>query len=173
MKHLIEIEVSKLKLNPNNPRIIKDGNFKNLVKSIKDFPEMLRARPIVVNPNMVVIGGNMRLKAVQELKIKKTWIYVADWDEAKNNEFIIKDNLSFGEWNWDSLSNDWNTDELEEWGLDVPIIDERTKSNKVILKPFSKVHVLLSFHPDQFDQIKTILSELMTIDGIEYEQTAN
>jgi len=113
-----DIEITKLKPNPNNPRVIKDAKFKKLVQSIIDFPQMLRARPIVVNPDFVVLGGNMRLRALKEAGIKTTPVYVADWEEAKNREFIIKDNIGYGEWDWELLANDWEISELENWGLD-------------------------------------------------------
>jgi len=114
------IRVSDIKANPNNPRIIKDDKFDKLVTSIKEFPEMLEARPIVVNPDMVVLGGNMRLKALKAAGVKEAPVYVATWDEIKQKEFIIKDNVGFGEWDWDILANEWDSEELEGWGLDLP-----------------------------------------------------
>ena len=118
------IKVSDIKSNPNNPRVIKDDKFDKLVTSIKEFPEMLEARPIVVNPDMVVLGGNMRLKALKAAGVKEAPVYVATWDEIKQKEFIIKDNVSFGEWDWDTLANEWDAEELGEWGLDLPIDNE-------------------------------------------------
>ena len=107
--------------NADNPRIIKDDKFHKLVKSIKDFPEMLEIRPIVVNNEMMVLGGNMRLKAIQELGIKEVPVIKAEsLTEEQQREFLIKDNVGFGEWDWDELANGWNADDLEEWGLDVP-----------------------------------------------------
>jgi len=114
------IKVSDIKSNPNNPRVIKDDKFDKLVTSIKEFPEMLEARPIVVNPDMVVLGGNMRLKALKAAGVKEAPVYVATWDEIKQKEFIIKDNVGFGEWDWDILANEWDSEELEGWGLDLP-----------------------------------------------------
>ena len=114
------IKVSDIKANPNNPRVIKDDKFDKLVTSIKEFPEMLEARPIVVNPDMVVLGGNMRLKALKAAGVKEAPVYVATWDEIKQKEFIIKDNVGFGEWDWDILANEWDAEELEGWGLDLP-----------------------------------------------------
>jgi len=114
------IRVSDIKSNPNNPRVIKDDKFDKLVTSIKEFPEMLEARPIVVNPDMVVLGGNMRLKALKAAGVKEAPVYVATWDEIKQKEFIIKDNVGFGEWDWDILANEWDAEELEGWGLDLP-----------------------------------------------------
>jgi len=109
--------------NTENPRIIKDDKFKKLVQSIKDFPEMLEIRPIVVNNEMMILGGNMRLKAIQEIGIKEVPIIKAEnLTEQQQREFLIKDNVGFGEWDWDALANDWNPEELNEWGLDVPLM---------------------------------------------------
>lgn len=113
------IKVSHLLNNPNNPRVIKDDKFKKLVNSIKEFPEMLEARPVVVNPDMIVLGGNMRLKALKEAGVKEVPVYVASWDEIKQKQFIIKDNVGYGEWDWDMIANGWDANELGEWGLDV------------------------------------------------------
>ena len=116
-----KIKISEVKPNPNNPRIIKDDKFKKLVQSIKDFPQMLELRPIVVNENMIVLGGNMRLKACKEAGLKEVPIIKAsELSEEQQKEFIIKDNVGFGEWDWDSLANEWEVEKLEEWGLDVP-----------------------------------------------------
>jgi DNA modification methylase len=110
--------------NTENPRIIKDDKFKKLVQSIKDFPEMLGIRPIVVNNEMMILGGNMRLKAIQEIGIKEVPIIKAEnLTEQQQREFLIKDNVGFGEWDWDALANDWDPAELNEWGLDVPNMD--------------------------------------------------
>ena len=114
------VKISEVKPNPNNPRTIKDEKFAKLVKSIKDFPEMLKLRPIVVNDDMIVLGGNMRLKACKEAGLKEVPIIKAsNLTEQQQKEFIIKDNLGFGEWDWDSLANEWEAEELTEWGLDV------------------------------------------------------
>lgn len=113
------IKISKVKPNESNPRFIKDNKFKKLVKSIKEFPEMLKLRPIVVNKDMVVLGGNMRLKACKEAGLKEVYILKADeLTEQQQQEFIVKDNVGFGEWDWDILANEWDIKQLEEWGLD-------------------------------------------------------
>jgi site-specific DNA-methyltransferase (adenine-specific) len=115
------VKISAVKSNPNNPRIIKDDKFKKLVTSIKEFPQMLDIRPIVVNDEMIVLGGNMRLKACIEAGIKEVSIIKAsELTPEQQNEFIIKDNVGFGEWNWDDLANSWDTEQLTEWGLDIP-----------------------------------------------------
>ena len=127
------LKLSEVKPNPNNPRIIKDDKFAKLVQSIKDFPEMLKLRPIVVNEDMIVLGGNMRLKACKEAGLKEVSIIKAsNLTEQQQKEFIIKDNVGFGEWDWEQLNAEWNTDELEEWGLDIPDFssDEKDYSDK-------------------------------------------
>ena len=114
------VKISTVKSNPNNPRVIKDDKFDKLVQSIKDFPQMLEIRPIVVNDDMIVLGGNMRLKACKEAGLKEVPIIKAsDLTEEQQREFIIKDNVGFGEWDWEQLK-EWDGEELEAWGLDVP-----------------------------------------------------
>lgn len=115
-----KVKISEVKLNPNNPRIIKDDKFRKLVKSIEEFPEMLDIRPIVVNADMVVLGGNMRYKACKEAGLKEIPIIIADnLTEEQAKQFIIKDNVSGGEWDWEMLHAEWNIEEVEEWGVDV------------------------------------------------------
>ena len=120
------IKISQVKNNPNNPRLIKNDKFKKLVKSVQEFPEMLELRPIVVDENMIVLGGNMRLKACQEAGLKEVWIEVANLTEQQKKEFTIKDNVGFGEWEWDILANEWEQTELEDWGLDGFPFEEKT-----------------------------------------------
>ena len=113
------VSIGQVKPNENNPRIIKDYKFKKLVKSIQDFPQMLQLRPIVVNEDNVVLGGNMRLKACKEAGLKEVYIIQAkDLTEEQQKEFIVKDNVGFGEWDWDILANEWDVAQLEDWGLD-------------------------------------------------------
>ena len=115
-------KVGEVKANPNNPRIIKDDKFKKLVQSIKDFPEMLELRPIVVNNDGIVLGGNMRLKACKEAGLKEVPVIKAsELTEEQQKEFIIKDNVGFGEWDWEDLANNWDAEELTDWGLDLPV----------------------------------------------------
>lgn len=114
------MKLSEIKSNPDNPRIIKDEAFKKLVQSIKDFPEMLDARPLVLNKDNVILGGNMRFKAAKEAGLTEIPVKIVDWSEDKQREFIIKDNVSGGEWDWDVLANEWDTEQLDEWGLDLP-----------------------------------------------------
>jgi hypothetical protein len=145
------LKLSELKSNPNNPRIIKDDKFIKLVNSIKEFPKMLEIRPIVVNADMIVLGGNMRLKACKEAGLKEVpVIFAHDLTEDEQKQFIIKDNVGFGEWDWDMLANEWEPELLEDWGLsthsvydgsDINLDDffeednsEKEKKNKIILE---------------------------------------
>jgi ParB-like chromosome segregation protein Spo0J len=126
--------ITEIKSNPNNPRLIKDHKFKQLVKSIQDFPQMLELRPIVIDENNIVLGGNMRLKACLEAGLTDVpVIHANNLTEAQKKEFIIKDNISFGEHDFDILANEWNIIELDEWGLDIPAFAnndiEETKDN--------------------------------------------
>ena len=118
-------KITKVKSNPNNPRLIKDDKFHKLVNSIKEFPKMLEIRPIVVNDDMIVLGGNMRLKACKEAGLKEVPVIKAsDLTEEEQRQFIIKDNVSGGEWDWDMLANEWDVEQLDEWGLDVPVFPQ-------------------------------------------------
>jgi len=149
--------------NENNPRVIKDDKFKKLVQSIKDFPQMLQLRPIVVNDEMVVLGGNMRLRAVQEVGLKEVPIIKAsDLTEEQQKEFIIKDNVGFGEWDWDVLANEWEADKLTEWGLDVwqqpvevdySLLDEEDLSDELAdMADGVKKAIQIEFEPDHYDE---------------------
>lgn len=134
------LKINEIKSNPNNPRFIKDEKFKQLVKSIKEFPDMLEARELVLNKDYVILGGNMRFKAAKEAGVKELPVKIVDWPEDKQKEFIIKDNISGGEWDWDILANEWNYADLEDWGLDTPTdfdesSDEEENEAEVDTKP--------------------------------------
>ena len=117
-----KVKINSIKTNPKNPRLIKDDKFKKLVNSIKEFPQMLELRPIVVDENNIIFGGNMRHKACIEAGLKEVYIVQAkDLTELQKDEFIVKDNVGFGEWDWDILANEWDTDKLTDWGLDLPL----------------------------------------------------
>ena len=156
------IQISKIKLNPNNPRLIKDDKFTKLVQSIKDFPEMLNIRPIVVNEDMIILGGNMRFKACKEAGLKEVPIIKASGLSAeKQREFLIKDNLAGGEWDW-TLLQDWDSIELGDWGLDLPsfaadvdysILDEEDVSDQ--LKEMTdgvKKAIQIEFEAEHYDE---------------------
>lgn len=118
------MKIQEIKPNPNNPRLIKDNKFKQLVKSIQDFPQMLELRPIVIDENNMVLGGNMRLKACIEAGLTEVPVLHANnLSEEKKKEFIVKDNVGYGEWDWDDLANNWDAQELTDWGLDIPNFD--------------------------------------------------
>jgi len=131
------IDINKIQGNRENPRVIKDDKFKKLVRSIEEFPEMLNLRPIVVNKDMVILGGNMRHKAAKDAGLKEIPIIIAEnLDEAKEREFIIKDNVGFGEWDWDALANLWEPDELYDWGLDLPLDFETVEEAEALEDDF-------------------------------------
>jgi hypothetical protein len=116
----MKTKINKLKSNESNPRYIKGDKFKKLVESIKQFPEMLDLRPIVVDEDMIILGGNMRYKACIEAGLKEVPIKIAKGlTDKQKQEFIIKDNVGFGEWDWSLLANDWDNKSLGDWGLDV------------------------------------------------------
>ena len=127
--------INEIKPNPNNPRLIKDHKFKQLVKSIQDFPQMLELRPIVIDENNMVLGGNMRLKACIEAGMTDVpVIHANNLSEAQKKEFIVKDNVGYGEWEWDALANEWNIEDLDNWGLDIPAFAndiEQPKDNAI------------------------------------------
>lgn len=164
------MKVSKLKANPSNPRVIKDEKFKKLVKSLQEFPEMMEKRPMVcvtdVDGRIYPLGGNMRLRAIQELGMKEipdTWVMMADdWTEDKRREFTIKDNVGFGEWEWDQLANEWDADLLVDWGLDVwqpeesvdySILDEEDVDEQLQdMAGGVKKAIQIEFEPDHYDE---------------------
>ena len=128
------VKISAIKANSKNPRVIKDDKFRKLVQSIREFPDMLNKRPLIcftdVDKKYVVLGGNMRLKAAQEIGLKEMPIILADdWTQEQKDEFLIKDNVGFGEWNWDDLANEWDAEKLTDWGLDVWLSDDLSNEN--------------------------------------------
>jgi ParB-like chromosome segregation protein Spo0J len=178
------MKISKLKLNPTNPRIIKDDKFKKLVQSLKDFPEMMEKRPMVcvtdVDGKMFPIGGNMRLKALRELGMKDipdSWVVLADdWTEEQRKEFTIKDNIGFGEWNWEDLANEWDSDILEDWGLELPGFDIDTDElgEEFSLpdgdkSPFQQMTFTLA--DEQAEQIKNAISDIKQTEEYKYAET--
>ena len=128
------MKLKDIKPNPNNPRVIRDYKFQKLKQSISEFPKMLSLRPMVIDENNVVLGGNMRLRVLQELgfnDIDEAWVKrSSDLTEEEKKRFIIADNVSFGEWDWDTLANDWDVVDLEAWGLDIPFYDEEVKQEE-------------------------------------------
>jgi ParB-like chromosome segregation protein Spo0J len=171
------VNIQEIRNNENNPRIIKDYKFKQLVKSIKEFPEMLKLRPIVVNSDMIVLGGNMRLKACKEAGLKEVWILKADeLTEEQQREFIVKDNVGFGEWDWDVLANEWNNQQLEDWGMEVIgfDVDEDDLSDSFSLPdgdkaPFQQQTYTLA--DAQAEQIKNAIADVKKTEEYKYVET--
>jgi ParB-like chromosome segregation protein Spo0J len=162
------VKTKEIIANDTNPRVIKDDKFKKLVQSIKDFPQMLHLRPIVVNDDMVVLGGNMRLRAVQEVGLKEVPIIKAsDLTPEQQKEFIIKDNVGFGEWDWDVLANEWEPELLTEWGLDVwqqpvevdySLLDEEDLSDELSdMADGVKKAIQIEFEPDHYEQATEVV----------------
>ena len=128
------MKLKDIKPNPNNPRVLRDEKFQKLKQSITEFPKMLSLRPMVIDENNVVLGGNMRLRALQELgftDIDEAWVKrSSDLTEDEKKRFIIADNVAFGEWDWDKLANDWDVVDLEAWGMEIPFYDEEVKEEQ-------------------------------------------
>ena len=159
------MNINEIKPNPNNPRIIKDDKFKKLVKSIQDFPQMLELRPIVIDENNVVLGGNMRLKACIEAGLKDVPVkQAADLTEEQKKEFIVKDNVGYGEWDWDDLANNWDEELLTEWGLDIPNFENLDFSNKnqeIDIDQFTnEISIVLKYTNEDYYVVKEALSKI-------------
>lgn len=166
---------------PKNPRILKDDKFIKLKKSLEDDPEMLELREVIAydnNGELIVICGNMRLKALKELGIKEvpTKILPTKTTVEKLKAYTIKDNVSFGDHDWEVLANEWDNEELEAWGLDLPEDDNDNQKGKIVkenIKPFIQTHVLISFPPEKMIYLQELLEQITKIEGVEYEQSSN
>ena len=173
MKKLVKI--NKVRIHPDNPRVIKDEKFRDLVRSLKDFPEMMEKRPIVVNQQLYCLGGNMRLRAAREAGMKEVWIDIAQWSEEKQKEFIIKDNVRFGEWNHDILANEWDQDELKDWGcefnfdkkIDLLDDDEEIEITQSVQLDPPKEYILIMADPNsvEWEDLKETLKLKMVARG--------
>ena len=172
------IKLSSIKPNPNNPRLIKDDKFKKLVKSISEFPKMMELRPIVVDENNIILGGNMRYKALQELgkkEIPKEWIKKAsDLSDDEVRRFIIADNVGFGEWDEEMLRVDWDVDELDEWGIDSETYDLDEFDTEFELpdgdkEPFQQMTFTLA--DEQAERIKEAMTEARGKEEYKYIET--
>ena len=175
------IKITEIKTNPNNPRLIKDEKFAKLVKSINEFPKMMELRPLVVNADNVILGGNMRFKALKELgytNIPKEWVKRADeLTEDETRRFIIADNVGFGEHDWDLLANDWDTQELEDWGLDgfpFGVEDSEEFGTDFELpngdkEPFQQITFTLA--DEQAEQIKNAIADIKLTEEYKYCET--
>jgi hypothetical protein len=160
------VKTSEIKENDENPRFISEDKFTKLKKSIKDFPEMLEKRPLIVDENMVVLGGNMRLKALKDLGFKEIPIIRAiGWTEDQKKEFVIKDNLGFGSWDWDVLANEWDSVKLGEWGMDLPSYFDQTSLDGFFDEPEpgdenASNKIVLEYPEDECLEIKESLLHL-------------
>jgi ParB-like chromosome segregation protein Spo0J len=164
MSAIRTVKISQIKPNPKNPRVIKDDKFNKLLQSIKDFPQMLEKRPLVCftdkDKKLVVLGGNMRLKAAQEIGLKELPVMLADdWTEDQKNKFLIKDNVNFGEWDWDELANEWDSDQLTEWGLEIPNFqnnyDFSDKNKEIDIDDLDSEMVIKLKYPEaEYNQVK-------------------
>ena len=172
-----KVSIKEVIPNKSNPRIIKDDKFKKLVQSIKDFPQMLEIRPIVVDENNIILGGNMRFKACIEAGLKEVFIIKAnDLTEEQKHEFIVKDNVGFGEWDWDIIANEFDTEKLEDWGLDLPIYinDSDEFGTDFNLPdgdkaPFQQMTFTLA--DEQAEQIKNAMADIKTTEEYKYCET--
>jgi hypothetical protein len=158
-----KVKIEEIILNPNNPRIIKNDKFKKLVKSIKEFPEMLEVRPIVVGDDMVVLGGNMRTKACIEAGLKEVSIIkFSNLSEDRKKEFIVKDNVGYGEWDYDLLLEDWSKGQLLDWGIDIPsnnkVDNYSTKIEAPIYNPSDNKPLIEDLYSD--DKYSSLLNEI-------------
>lgn len=170
------MRLSEIYINPNNPRLIKDERFKKLCQSIREFPKMMSLRSIIIDEDGMILGGNMRFKALKELGYKEVpdeWVKrYSELTEDEKQRFIIADNIGFGEYDWDILANEWDKNDLIEWGLDIPELNKVIKKTEE-LKDFARSHVLISYHPDQHLEIQKFLEQLNGLENIEIEIASN
>ena len=160
-----KVKISQIKSNPNNPRLIKDDKFYKLVKSLEEDPDFCNVRPVVVNKDMIVLGGNMRLKAAKELGWKEIPCEIVDWSEEKQRAFTIKDNVGYGEWDWDMLANEWDAEQLNEWGLDVPKfaepVDYSDKNEEIDIDALdTEMIIKLKYTEDEYQLVREQLSKI-------------
>jgi len=170
------IAINKLIPLANNPRLIKDKQFKTLCKSIKENPKFFEARPIIVSNRtgkMVIIGGNQRWRAAKEIGLKKVPVYIFNnLTKKKEQEITIRDNVQNGEWDFDLLENEFNIQSLNEWGIDLQIQDSVPKE-EIEIKAYKKIHILISIPIEKIEKFNDIMDKIKTMDGIEYEQSQN
>tara|TARA_Y100000004_G_scaffold98183_1_gene109989 strand:+ start:1253 stop:1810 length:558 start_codon:yes stop_codon:yes gene_type:complete len=166
----MKLKINQLQPNISNPRLIKQHKFKKLVQSIKDFPQMLDLRPIVIDENNIILGGNMRYKACVEAGIKEVPVKIAKGlTEEQKKEFIIKDNIGFGEWEWDMLGNEWDNVKLGEWGMDVwqpeeevdySVLDDLDIGQELTEKEQNvKRAIQIEFNPEHYDEANKLIND--------------
>jgi ParB-like chromosome segregation protein Spo0J len=163
----MKLPISDIKPNDDNPRSIRDDNFAKLVQSIKDFPEMAEVREIVLNKDHLILGGNMRFKAMVAAGWTEAPVKIVDWPEAKQKEFIIKDNVSGGDWDWDLLANEWDALPLEDWGLTLPVTDMPSMFDDDVDKSGdTRDVVLIELATDDYYTVKEDLENVL--DGVKH-----
>ena len=174
------VDIKRVMPNPNNPRAIRDARFEKLKQSIIDFPEMLEKRPLVCyteGKNYIVLGGNMRLKALQDIGHGEVPIMLADdWTEEQRAQFLIKDNVGFGEWDWNTLANEWDADKLEAWGLDLPgfKVNSDELGTEFSLPDGDKApfqQMTFTMADEQAEQIKMAISDIKLTNEYKYSET--
>ena len=152
-----QVPIDWVSINKDNPRFIRDEKFTKLVKSLREFPDMAQLRPLIVNAEMVVLGGNMRLKAMQMLNWETVPVIVADnLTREQQAEFIIKDNVGFGEWDWEMLANQWDAELLTDWGLDIPHFDRELPEDSP--EDSESNALLVEGTPEQLEDLLTELN---------------
>jgi hypothetical protein len=163
-------------INKSNPRIIKDDKFYKLVNSIKDFPKMLELRPIIIDESKMILGGNMRYKALLHLKYKEipdTWVKVAsELTEEERKRFIVEDNVSFGDWDYDVLKLEWNMDNLIDWGIDIDI-SPMTEKKTIPIEPYKMSHILISYPPELHSEVNEAILNLLNNSRVQIERSSN
>ena len=161
------MKLKDIKPNPNNPRVLRDDKFQKLKQSITEFPKMLSLRPMVIDENNVVLGGNMRLRALQELgftEVEEAWVKrSSDLTEEEKKRFIIADNVAFGEWDWDTLANDWEVVDLQDWGLEIPQFDTEPSYDELIGEEKNKPATMkITFEsPEQLQKAEIDIQEIL------------
>jgi hypothetical protein len=174
------VKLSEVKANPNNPRVIRDEKFAKLKQSIIDFPEMLEKRPLVCyteGEKYIVLGGNMRLKALSDIGAKEIPIILADeWSEEQRAQFLIKDNVGFGEWDWNTLANEWDAEQLEAWGLDLPgfKVNSDELGTEFSLPDGDKApfqQMTFTMADEQAEQIKMAIADIKLTNEYKYSET--
>ena len=170
------LKTNQIKLNPDNPRFIKDDKFKKLVKSIEEFPEMLKLRPIIIDEDNMILGGNMRFKACEHLKMKEVWVEKAEnLTPEQKNEFIVKDNVGFGEWDWELLGNLFDEEQLGEWGLDINLGYGQEVGTDVFTLPSGEKapfqQMTFTLADEQAEQIKNAIADIKQTQEYKYAET--
>jgi ParB-like chromosome segregation protein Spo0J len=173
------MDIKDIHINPNNPRYIKDERYQKLKKSIQEFPKMMKLRPIIIDDAGMILGGNMRYLAMEELGYKKIplgWVVKAsELTEKERKRFIIADNIELGEFDYDVLANEWNMEELDDWGIELPEVETDMEEIEEEIKEYKMIHILISIKLENYDEISEELEKIKDkIIGIgEYEQSAN